>query len=78
MNYRRFHVGESVRVGRLVADRRLIGAECTVESLVPPLQGEHRYAISSVSGLTSIVFECTLSKVLVKWDDCVWQPRRVL
>ena len=79
MNYRRFHVGEEARVGTAAYDRRLIGAVCTIRSVMKPIGGEHRYAISTASGIYGIVLESTLRKMFDRgrWSDCVWQPRRV-
>lgn len=69
--------GEEVRVGPQACDRRMIGRVCRIEGLLRPIDGEHRYTVSTVSGMSTIVLESTLRKILVSWADCVWQPRRV-
>lgn len=77
MKHRRFHEGEEVRVGPQAHDRRMIGRVCRIEGLLRPIEGMHRYTVSTASGMSSIMLEASLQKILVSWDDCVWQPRRV-
>lgn len=79
MNHPMFHVDETARIGRSACDRRMIGAECTIVSVMKPLGGEHRYAVATASGLSTIVLESTLRKQFERgrWIDCAWQPRRV-
>jgi hypothetical protein len=77
MKHRRFHEGEEVRVGPQACDRRMVGRVCKIEGLLRPIEGEHRYTVSTASGMSTIVLEASLQKILVRWDDCVWQPRRV-
>lgn len=76
MKHHRFHEGEEVRVGRQAHDRRMIGRVCRIEGLLKPVFGEHRYTVMTESGMGSIMLEASLQKILVSWDDCVWQPRR--
>lgn len=77
MKHRRYHEDEEVRVGPQAYDRRMIGRVCRIEGLLRPIEGEHRYTVSTAGGLSSIMLESTLQKILVRWDDCAWQPRRV-
>lgn len=77
MKHRRFHEGEEVRVGPQACDRRMIGRVCRIEGLLRPVYGEHRYTVSTASGMASIMLEASLQKILVRWEDCAWQPRRV-
>jgi hypothetical protein len=77
MKHRRFHEGEEVRVGSQAMDRRMIGRMCRIEGLLRPVYGEHRYTVSTASGMSSIMLEASLQKILVRWEDCAWQPRRV-
>ena len=77
MKHRMFHEGEEVRVGPYACDRRMIGRVCHIEGLLRPIHGEHRYTVSTASGMASIMLEASLQKILVSWEDCVWQPRRV-
>lgn len=77
MKHRMFHEGEEVRVGPYACDRRMIGRIARIEGLLRPIHGEHRYTVSTESGLSSIMLEASLQKILVRWEDCPWQPRRV-
>lgn len=76
MRHRKFHEGEDVRVGPQAQDRRMIGRVCRIEGLLRPMEGEHRYTVRTASGMSTIVLESTLRKIVVRWEDCVWQPRR--
>lgn len=73
-----FHEGEDARVGPQAYDRRMIGRVCTVESIKAPIGGEHRYGVTTKSGMHTIVLESTLQKLFERgrWSDCAWQPRR--
>jgi hypothetical protein len=77
VNHRMFHEGEDVRVGPYARDRRMIGRVCRIEGLLRPIEGMHRYTVSTESGMSSIMLEASLQKILVRWEDCAWQPRRV-
>lgn len=57
-----FHPGDEVRVGPYAYDRRMIGKVCKVEGVLPPIQGEHRYAVSEPGGMSTIVLESTLQR----------------
>lgn len=76
MKHRMFHEGEEVRVGPQACDRRMIGRVCRIEGLLRPIYGEHRYTVMTESGMSSIMLEASLQKILVRWEDCEWQPRR--
>lgn len=78
MKHPAFYVDETVRVGRSAYDRRMIGAQCTVKRVFTPIGGEYRYAVETVSGLSTIVLESTLQKVVIPWSECVFQPKRAL
>lgn len=82
MNYRRFHVGEEARIGPQAYDRRMIGRACRIESILTPLEGEWRYAVSTASGMSTIVRESTLRKEFERgdWRDMAyifWPQREV-
>jgi hypothetical protein len=68
MKHRRFHKGEEVRVGPQAYDRRMIGRVCRIESVKPPIEGEWRYLVTTESGLSSILLECTLRKQYERGD----------
>jgi hypothetical protein len=75
-----FHLGEVARIGPYVSDRRMIGSVCSIRAMMLPINGEHRYGVSTPSGLYGIVLENTLRKVFERgrWSDpaCVWRPKR--
>jgi len=80
MNYPIFHPDETARIGPYAYDRRLVGEDCTIVTLMKPIGGEHRYGVRTDSGIYTIVLESTLRK---KWERCdwgmlrgIWQPRR--
>lgn len=89
MNHPIFHPNEEARIGPHAYDRRMAGRECKIESLVSPEQGEWRYAVSTQSGMCTIVLESTLQKLFKRSDwgamksywygkpDCyIWRPKR--
>lgn len=77
--YPKYHIGEEVRIGRQVADRRMMGRVCRIEGFLRPIHGERRYAVSTESGLSSIVFESTLYRQLGDWKEleAIWRPNRI-
>lgn len=77
MKHRRFHEGEEVRVSMDACDKRMRGRVCTVDEWHRPIQGQYRYTVSTASGMQTTVVESLLQKLLVRWEDCDWQPRRV-
>lgn len=76
MKHRMFHKGEEVRVSDDACDKRMRGRACTVKKLHRPIQGQHRYTVCTESGMSTTLVEGLLLKRLVRWEDCVWQPRR--
>lgn len=72
-----FHVDEEARVGQRAYDRRMIGRCCTIKCIMPPVGGEHRYAVRTASGIHTVVLESTLVKLFERgrWINCAWQPR---
>jgi hypothetical protein len=63
-----FIPGEEARIGPQAYDRRMIGRVCKVESIVSPIGGEWRYAVSTASGMSTIVLESTLRKEYERGD----------
>lgn len=75
-----FIPGEEARVGPQAYDRRMIGRVCKIESIVTPIDGEWRYAVSTASGMSTIVLESTLRKEYERgdWRDMayIFWPQR--
>jgi hypothetical protein len=75
MKHRKFYKGEEVRVSMDACDKRMRGAYATIDRLHRPIQGQHRYTVSTASGMSTTVVETLLEKILGRWEDCVWQPK---
>lgn len=78
MKHPAFYVDEEVRVGPSAFDRRMIGRQCTVKRVLRPIGGEYRYAVETVTGMSTVVLESTLKHVKIPWSECVFQPRRAI
>ena len=63
-----FDPGETARIGPQAYDRRMIGRKCSIEAVLLPIAGEHRYAVLTESGMGTIVLEATLQKVSQRAD----------
>jgi hypothetical protein len=76
-----FIPGEEALVGRAAYDRRMIGRTCRIESIKTPIEGEWRYLVTTASGLSSILLECSLLKQYERgdWRDMayIFWPQRV-
>lgn len=80
MSYPLFHPDEEARIGPYAYDHRMIGRVCKVESLVSPIGGEWRYAVSTPSGMYTIVLESTLEKVFEPCNanlEKIWPWNRI-
>lgn len=81
MSHPIFHIDEEARIGPAAYDRRMVGRLCTINRMLPPLGGEHRYAVSTKSGMHTIVLESTLRKQFERgrWCDIstIWRPNRI-
>jgi hypothetical protein len=80
MNNPMYRPDEEARIGPYAYDRRMIGRACKIESVLSPIGGEWRYAVSTASGMSTIVLEATLMKQHERgdWRDTayIFWPQR--